>query len=172
MPRSCSLFFDVKKGFTLIELIVVLSVIGFVTAMAAPALQNLPNTRAVYAIRKLRSDVRYIQLLAIHSQTRTRVVFDTGADTYSLERETSPGTWAVVTNPATTASYQETFNAGDYEGVDLTAAVFNATSSVIFNTLGAPFDGGGTAITEPAYAELNVLYRLNFRADTGKVDIT
>ena len=156
----------------MIELITVMIIIGIVASVSVPKLQNLPNTRAQFAIRKLRSDVRYAQLLAMESQARTRVVFDTAADTYELQRESAPNTWVAVTDPASKGNYSVTFNAGDYAGVDITSAVFNAASTVIFNTFGAPFDGSGNVLVEPSQVVLNSgAYQLRFRAQTGKVDI-
>ena len=160
-----------KRGFTLIELIVVIVLLGFITIKARPQLDNLPQTRAYFAIRKVQSDVRYAQLLAMETNARTRVVFDAAADSYQLDRETSPSVWTGVSNPSTKGTYSVTLNSGDYSGVDITGAAINATSTVIFNVNGAPFDGSGNALTEPSQIELNSKYQLRFRVETGKVDI-
>lgn len=160
-----------NRGFTLIELIIVIILIGFIAVMVGPQLTNVPQTKAQYAVRKLQSDVRYAQLLAMETSARTRVVFDTSSDVYQLERESSPGTWTSVTNPSTKSAYTVTFNSGDYAGVDITGAVFNSGSTVIFNTYGAPLDSSGAVLVEPSQVELNSKYQLRFRAETGKVDI-
>ena len=160
-----------SSGFTLIELIMVMAIAGILWVTASPRLDDLPETRARYAIRRVQSDVRYAQLLAMESQSRTRVVFDTGTETYNLQIETSPGTWAAMTNPATKENYTVTFNTGDFTGVDVTKADFNGNTTVIFDSLGIPFDGSGQPLVEPAEVELNALYQLRFRAPTGKVDI-
>ena len=161
-----------KRGFTVIELIMVIVVITLVAFVASPLVENLPNTRAYYAVHKMRSDLRYAQELAIVSQARTRVVFDASIDRYQIERETSPNLWVAATDPATKGNYQVDFNTGDYQGVDITVANLNGTTTVIFDSYGAPFDGNGVALPEPAYVDLNSKYRLNFRSQTGKADLT
>lgn len=161
------------KGLTVIELVMVLVVISILLVLAAPGLENLPLTRAQFAAYKMRSDVRYAQLLALASQLRTRVVFNASANSYALEQENSPGSWGAVRDPASQGSYAVTLNTGDYEGVDITAASINGTDTVIFDpaAVGAPYDGTGTALAEPSQVELNAAYQLRFRAATGKVDI-
>ena len=158
-------------GFSLIELVVVLSLISIVAIVSVPRFENLPQTRAYYTACKLRSDIRYAQSLAVQTQTRTRVVFDAVLDNYRLERESVPGTWISIIHPSTKSSYQVALNSGDLKGVDLTQAVFNGNSTLIFDSYGTPFDSAGNPIAEPAYAELNAKYRLELRRETGKVDL-
>ena len=160
-----------QKGFTLIELIMVMVMIGILVVVASTRLQNLPNTRAQFAMRKMQSDVRYAQILAMESQKRTRVVFSTGSDTYDLQYETTPSNWSAITHPATKSNFSVQLNTGDFSGVDITQASLNSGSSVTFDSYGAPFNSSDTALTEPAYVELNAAYQLRFRAETGKVDI-
>lgn len=139
--------------------------------IAVPRLENSPQTRAYHAVRQMRSDVRYAQLLAMQTQVRTRVSFDVALESYLIQRETGPGSWASVLHPSTKEDYQIDFNTGNYQGADITAAVLNAGTSVIFNDYGEPFDDGSAPLNQPAYVELNAKYRLNIRPQTGKTDI-
>lgn len=150
----------------------VLLITALMAVVTSPQLESFSNIRAYYAIHKLRSDVRYTQLLAVGTQARARIVFDSLTDHYQIERETSPGTWAVATHPATQHNYETDFNTGDYQGVDITSVVLGPESNVIFDSLGAPYKQDGVGIEQPAYLDLNSKYRLNFRAETGKLDFT
>ncbi len=162
---------EALRGFTLVELIIVLTTVSIIAALVGIRFENLPQTRAYFAVRKMRSDARYAQLLALNTQKRTRIVFDAGTDQYQLEMESSPGVWINAADPATKGNYQVALNSGDFAGADITQTVFNSTSTVIFDAFGSPFDGLGNTLNEPAFAELNAKYRLQIRAHTGKADI-
>ena len=160
-----------KRGFSLIELVMVMVIIGALVMTAGPQLSNMPTGKAQFAVRQMQSDVRYAQLLAMETETRTRVVFSASTDSYQMERESSPGTWVSVTNPSTKSAYTVTFNSGDYSAVDITTVSLGGASTVIFNSYGAPFNASSAALTDSSYVELNSKYQLRFRSDTGKVDI-
>lgn len=159
------------KGFSLIEWIMVMVLLSIVAVSASPRLANLPTTRAQFAIRKMQSDVRYAQLLAMESQRRTRILFDVAKDQYQLEIETSAAVWVPVLHPSTQTNFTVTLNAGDFAGVDVTSVTLDGNSEVIFDAYGAPYNAAGSPLTEPAYVELNSKYQLHFREQTGKVDI-
>ncbi|MCM8775117.1 MAG: prepilin-type N-terminal cleavage/methylation domain-containing protein [Candidatus Omnitrophica bacterium] len=162
-----------RTGFTLIELVIVIAFLVSLGVLAYPQFTDIPVAKAQYAIHKIQSDVRYAQLAAMETTGRTRINFNTTTDAYELERESTPGNWVALVHPATRLDYDVTFagTGSEYSGVDITAAIFGSGSTVIFNTYGAPYDGAGNSLAEPAYVELNSKYRLQFRADTGKVDI-
>lgn len=164
------------RGFTVIELLMVIVILGILSVVAVSRFENLPGTRAQFALEKVRSDVRYAQMLAIQTQRRTRFSGNVAADTYALEIETAPNVWNAVTHPVDKNVFSVTLNTGDYAGVDITDTAdgqFPGTSlTVIFDAYGAPFWGDGAPLTEPAFLELNNQYRIHFRAETGKVDLT
>jgi len=160
-------------GFTLIELVVVISIIGVLAIVASARLENLPSTRAQYAIQKMRSDLRYSQILALASQTRTRVVFNAVTDTYRLERESSPGSWVSVVDPASRGDYMMNYGTDpDYSGVDISTTALDGNNVIIFDSVGAPFNASNSPLSEPAYIELNGTYRVNIKAQTGNLEVT
>ena len=168
------------RGFTLIELIMVIVILASLAVVASPFLQNIPNIRAQMAAFKLRSDIRYAQLLAIQSSVRSRVVFNSGTHSYQLERDNGSGTFIAVMNPATRQNYTVTLNSGDFQGVTFSVVQLASPAAgnpniVVFDALGAPsyinLTGSFVPLQEPASVELNSLFRLRFRALTGKVDI-
>ncbi|MFH1741366.1 MAG: prepilin-type N-terminal cleavage/methylation domain-containing protein [bacterium] len=79
------------KGFTLIELMLVLTIMGLLTAAVAPAMrgflqsQELPNAAKLFA-----SSIRYCRSTAVHRSVRTRLVFDTENGHIRMEAEPSP----------------------------------------------------------------------------------
>lgn len=160
-----------QSGFTLIELLIVISLIVILAVMANPRVENMSQTRAYYAARRLRSDIRYVQSLAMQTQARTRIVFNVASDHYQLERETGPGIWASIIHPSTKADYQVTLNTGNMQGVDITQAIFDGNATVLFNLYGEPLNSSGSPVSSPAFAELNAKYQLQLIPETGKVDI-
>ncbi len=161
-----------SAGFTLIEVIMVMVLITFVAVVASPRFQNLTGTRAQAAAFKLRSDLRYIQMLSIETQNPTRAVFDTDTHSYQLEMQTGAD-WNIIKNPGTRADYTVALNAGDFQGVTLSEVNFNGTAAVVFDRLGIPYDGNGGPIDDPdpGFISLSGQYQVTVARSTGKMDV-
>ncbi len=139
-----------RKGFTLIELVMVMVLIGILAVFAAPKLGNITSTNAGAFTDKLRADVRYAQNLAMTETARTRVNFSTTS--YSVL--TSPGgtcnSFNTAVDPATGGPYSVTLNAGSYAGITLTLP---AMTCLEYDSLGRPYNCtglGNVCSTNPA----------------------
>lgn len=122
---------SMKNGFTLIEIIVVLSVLGILAALYTASTGNLSDVSIDTASRRLQSDLRYVQQLATNSGVNHGVVFTSGSG-YTAYRG-SPGT--PVIDPVTRQSL--TVSMATYQGVAL-----NTTDRVEFDPTGTPVMGG------------------------------
>ncbi len=80
-------------GFSLIELIAVMIVVGILAAAVAPVLSATARTRAAMAARHLVRDLTFARQRAVATGTRSWVVFDTAAETWTVlvEDPASPG---------------------------------------------------------------------------------
>jgi general secretion pathway protein H len=85
--------FSKDKGFTLIELILVLVIIGFLTALVAPAITSLAGLKLKTATRKMAAGLRYARSQAVTTGSEYQVVFDLGKGEMiieSLQEEEKP----------------------------------------------------------------------------------
>ena len=81
-----------RKGVTLIELIVVMIIIAIGAVLMAPGIGAwLPNYRLRSTTRDIVSTMRTAQMKAVSTNMDYRVLFDPGAKTYILQRNS--GGW-------------------------------------------------------------------------------
>jgi prepilin-type N-terminal cleavage/methylation domain-containing protein len=144
-----SLFYGVDKmnrqGFTVLEMIMVILIVAILAVMSIPRFESYYTIKLEGAARKLVSDIRYAQRLAIARHETYGVEFNTGSDSYRLFRASDNST---ATDPLTRSDMIIDFTAQtEYRGIDLSSANFGGTNKVQFNSLGAPQDGTGSALT-------------------------
>ena len=124
-----------RNGFTLIELILVIVLIGIVAVFAAPRLGNITVTNAGAFTDKLRADTRYAQNLAMTGNTRTRVVFTTTSYEVRSSATATCSSFNTAMDPATGSPLQVTLNTGTYAGITL-----SGTACLEYDSLGRPYD--------------------------------
>jgi prepilin-type N-terminal cleavage/methylation domain-containing protein len=74
-----------RRGFTMIELVIVTMIIGILSAVAAPRFaDSLARYRAEAAARQLRSDLAETQLRAKTTSASQAIQFDAVAESYTL----------------------------------------------------------------------------------------
>ncbi len=134
-PKTC--------GFTLIELVMVIVLIGIIAVYAAPKLGKITSTKAGAFVDKLRSDIRYAQNLAMTRGLRSRVDFSVG-NQYTVKSSTTStcSGFPTATDPATGGAYSVTINTGNYAGITI-ATIPPAMTCLEFNSLGQPYDCTG-----------------------------
>jgi prepilin-type N-terminal cleavage/methylation domain-containing protein len=130
------------KGFTLIELAVVIIIIGITTAFISMMLPNSSTYTLSSATEQLRRDIRYTQTLATSLNASYSIITSTNSYTISPN---PPSGALTVTMPT---------------GVTLSAV------TITFNSMGAP--GGAASITVTAAGVGS--NTLNVLAETGFVN--
>jgi len=120
---------DRGGGFTLIELVAVLVIVAVLAAVAVPSLDAIGETRAAMAARQLLRDLTFARQRAVATGTRTWVVFDIDAETWSVlgEDPAAPGRAGatVLTDPATGRDHVQRLDAGSFVGVGISSAAFD-----------------------------------------------
>ncbi len=116
-----------SSGFSLIELVMIIVLIGIVMAVAVPKLRNTNEFSLEGSASMIVADIRHAQELAMATHDNKNVVFTLNGASYTVETE-SDSVFRTVNLPS---------------GVTITSADVTFT----FNPLGEPTVGGGSSVT-------------------------
>lgn len=159
------------RGFTLIELVMIIVLMAIIAAVAMPKLGNVTSINAGAFVDKLRADMRYAQNLAMAQNRRYRVYFNTAPSPnpgYAVVNDANGnGTWGgageVALDPAGRGTLSIALNAGQYAGITVSTP---AGGYVEFNSLGASTAGADVTIMINGDATLIV----TIKTQTGAVN--
>lgn len=164
MSIACS----IRQGFTLVEVLVVVTIIAIAGAIVVPSMTNTGSLNVQAGARIIIADLLYAQNEAITRQKSRKVVFDVANNSYRLA--TSDGTTLGVNWKSGTAAignYVVDFKNDDrFRGIAMESAVFGDDAEVVFDALGAPDTGGSVDIVFG-----NIRYRVTVAAMTGRVTV-
>jgi len=140
-----------RRGFSLVELIVVMVVTAIIAAVAIPATTPLTSTRQKIAARQLTRDLGFARERSIATGIRMWVTLSPSADTYTMLQElsTAPGRASATafTDPATGRPFLQQLNFGDFIGVDLSTVTIGTGTEIGFDWLGRPMDSSSTLLS-------------------------
>jgi prepilin-type N-terminal cleavage/methylation domain-containing protein len=161
-----------SRGFTLIELVMIIVLIAILGAYVVPKLGNVPATNAGAFVNKLRADLRYAQNLAMTTGRRHRVYVNTapapGSGYLVVNDANGNTTWGeageVAMDPAGGGNLRVTLNAGQFTGITVSTP---AGGYIEFNSLGAPTGG---AVTLTVFGNAVAAGTVTVTAQTGAVN--
>ncbi len=147
-----------KKGFTLVELVVVLAIIGITSAIAAPSVAGwIQNYRAKTAARQLMSDLLFARMSAVSQKLSCTVTVTPATNAYTLPingnlttRQLSQGVVITTAAPAAWTVTFDTLGNATFNPTNVATATFSqgvlkynvvvtATGGVQINNAGAQF---------------------------------
>ena len=133
------------NGFTLVEIIVVVVILGIAALIAVPMLSSAADMQVRAAANRLAADLDYAKGLAVTHQTGYAVVFDTTNESYDI-RKSPYGTDDIVTNPVRPdQDYVVNFSTdSNMSRVEITGTTGLTSDTVTFDYLGSPYSGAGT----------------------------
>jgi len=156
-----------EEGFTFIELIVVVVIIGVLSYAAYVNFSNShENVQVQTAARRLVSDVRYAQELAMTTGNEARVYVDASGNRYSLKWATG----SYVQKPVGGGDFIVEFGEGDFPDVTITSTEFT-NGRLDYLSTGAPRNFGSTFNGTKVLAVLNNTTSVVITANTGRVSI-
>ncbi len=149
------------KGFTLIELVMVIVLIGILAVVAAPNLGDMSGMKTGAFVDKLEANVRYAQNLAMSRNIRHRVYFNTAPAPV-------PDGYAITNNVgAIVEDLSVVLNSGDYAGIQ----VVSPLAYVEFDSLGRPYDSSGNLTTvDTTFAVAPGGFTITIKPQTGAVN--
>jgi prepilin-type N-terminal cleavage/methylation domain-containing protein len=137
-PQAPNLVRLARRGFSLVELVLVLAMIGVVAAIAAPRFARANNGyRADLAARRIVADLAYAARKARAASKPYTVTFNTAAASYQLvnvsdiDRSTQPYVVKLAAEPY---------------GVRMTSASFGGAPQATFDGYGMPTSAGTVVV--------------------------
>ena len=164
-------------GFSLVELVAVMVVVGIIAGTAAVSLSSTMGNRAIMAAKQLQRDLTFARQRAVATGTKSWVEFDTGAHSWTVKAEVAPGwnrgTAAVLTDPATNGDFVQVLDANQFIGVQLDSVNIDGDVWLGFDWLGRPLDIDDIDDWTPLPAHGSIVFtgghQVTVEKDTGHI---
>ena len=169
------------RSFTMVELVIVVVIIGILGVMAFPRVDIFRVLKFQAAGKKVLSDIRYAQSVAVLNHLYTGIQFSPGSNVYAayFSNNAPPvnSNWPFLQDPLSRANMVVNYtNDPQYKGVAIVSSAFGSGNMVVFNTDGAPVDWvSGNALTTNGTVVLRYsgeTINVNVAAKSGKVYVS
>ncbi|MDF1810046.1 MAG: type II secretion system protein [Phycisphaerales bacterium] len=171
---------QVRNAYTLIEVLVVVTILGIAGAVVAPSLGQAGALRIQAAVRMIVSDITFAQMDALGYQEQRAIVFDVDNNGYTLIQVNGTSidvdADALYDPKGPGQRYRISLNNEIYGGTVIESADFDGNTTLIYDEMGGPVsapgtstlsDGGSIVLAGPLSR-----FRIDIAAFTGRVTVT
>ena len=132
-----------RRGFTLLEMIMVCIIMAIVTTIAAPRYANLvANQRLDAATRRVQADLSLASRTAKYSSIARKVSFAVASDSYAISG---------LEDPNRTGQAYVVHLSDEPYGATVVSATFGGDSEVIYDGYGVPDSAGSVVVRVGGY---------------------
>lgn len=155
---------DYKTGFTMIEFIIVLVVIGIISVIAIPRMHShFVELKVMSSARQIAADIRSAQALAISERDSSWVVFDDGNNSYSIYTGNTFATRSPAIDFFKQQDFTRALDEGDFTNVGISALSIGSNKRIGFDRWGNTANYGDIT--------LNNMTTIRVTQSTGMVEI-
>jgi prepilin-type N-terminal cleavage/methylation domain-containing protein len=134
-----------NTGFTLIESVMVVVIVAILAVISIPRFRAFDSMKLNGAVKKMVSDIRYVQQLSVSTHDTYRIRFDTGLDRYDVIRVNDS---SFAKDPFSRSNFIVDFrNDTQYRGIDLTGVNIGSTAGLQFNWQAVPQNSNNVSLT-------------------------
>lgn len=162
------------RGFTLVELVVTVSMMAVLSAAAVGGLMGLQTWRATSAVQRVHEDITYARATAMLTGRRTLIDFRGGRQFYQIRQEAKPHTGPIdaelIARPIDGAPW--IVNLAELGGgVSLIDAGGSGAYTIGFDAGGLPVKAGGAAVTTDTHIRFDHGAEIVVYAATGVSEV-
>jgi prepilin-type N-terminal cleavage/methylation domain-containing protein len=168
------------RGYTLVEVLVVITVLGLAASMVIPSMGSTGVLRIQAAARQLVADITFAQSDALAYQSRRAIVFIPAENRYVVcevnGSTLDPATDAIFNPSRPSERYDITIDQERMGGAQITGAEFDGDNVLVFDELGGPVQapdsetpgaGGFVRISGSGFQ-----FQVDVEPYTGRVTVT
>lgn len=168
------------RGFTLLELLAVVAILGIAAALVIPSMGDTGILRVQAAVRTIVSDITFAQSDAVAFQERRAMIFDIETSSYRIVQvpgsTIDPENNTLYDPSRPSGLYIVDFNDNVFGGARITNVNFEGGNTLIFDALGGPVadaagddPGTGGSVTVVGSGST---FQISVDAFTGRVTAT
>jgi prepilin-type N-terminal cleavage/methylation domain-containing protein len=144
-----------STGFTLIEVVMVVVIVAILAVVSIPRFQAFNAIKLNGAVKKIVTDIRYTQALAVSSHDTHGMTFDIGQERYEIRR-IRDNTFA--RDPFSRQNFTVDFTTDPlYRGMNISTVNFGSTNQLRFGWNATPLNGNNVSLASDGI--MNVSYR-------------